>query len=183
MGEILQGEKVVDMDGEQGMRLGSWNETNSSMFEKVPKEVRVEINRGLIDREPATFRGVFARVKGGGYGVSYSAFYRYARRVRGQAAMFEMAEATASAGKEVPAMLPKVLAQRLLETLAFEEVSPRHIQRMTDAYKTAVKTQVTIRQHGLFRPPADAEVSEDLVELFKQYRELVERQEAVSSSE
>jgi hypothetical protein len=167
-------EKIIDLAEKQ--------ESNSSIFDKTTPDLRREINRALIDRDPPTYKGVFAKLKLADRGVSYHAFYRYSRRVRGQAAMFEMAEATASAGKDLPAMLPKVLAQRLLETLAFEEVSPRHIQRMTDAYKTAVKTQVTIRQHGLFRPPADAEVSEDLVELFKQYRELVERQEAVSNS-
>jgi hypothetical protein len=92
--------------------------------------------------------------------------------------MFEIAELTAPAGADLPAMLPKALAQRLMEALAFENASPRHIQRLTDAYKIAINTQVTIRRHGLFRNVGDKEPGGDAADLLQRYIETVERDEA-----
>jgi hypothetical protein len=157
-------------------------ESNSSVFEKTTPDLRRAVNRALVDRDPPSYKGVYAKFKLAGRDVSFHAFYRYARRVRSQAAMFEMAEITASAGTDLAAMLPKVLAQRLLEVLAFEDVSPRHIQRLTEAYKTAVNTQVAIRRHGLFRQKGAPNGGGDLADLLAQYRELVDRQETAVNS-
>ncbi len=166
------------MGGEGAVQVAVGNETNSSVFEKVPREVRGEIQRALVEREPATFRGVYEKFKVAEYGVSYSSFYRYARRFRSQVAMFEMAAETSVAGSDLPAVLPKALAQRLLEVLAFEDASPRHIQRLTDAYRIAVNTQVLIRRHGLFRKGGAPDAGGDVADLLLQYCELVKREEA-----
>ncbi|MFH1418918.1 MAG: hypothetical protein ABII12_11625 [Planctomycetota bacterium] len=166
------------MHNDQAVDLVAKQESNSSIFERITSDRRREINKAIIDREPPTYKGVFAKFKLADSGITYHAFYRYARRVRSQVAMFEMAEATSGAGTDLPAVLPKALAQRLLEVLAFEDVSPRHIQRLTDAYKTAVNTQVMIRRHGLFRKGGAPDAGGDAADLIMQYCELVEREEA-----
>ncbi len=153
-------------------------ENNSVVFEKTDPDLRRRINRAIVDRDPPTYKGVFAKFNLAAKGIGFHAFYRYARRLRARAAMFEMAEMTTCTGTDLPAILPKVLAQRLLEVLAFEDVSPRHIQRLTDAYKTAVNTHVAIRRHGLFRQKGDGDAGADVADLIMQYRELVERAEA-----
>ncbi len=166
------------MHNDQAADFLASRENNSSIFEKTTPALRREINKALIDRDPPTYKGVFAKFKLSGAGITYHAFYRYARRVRSQAAMFEMTEATATAGTDLPALLPKILAQRLLEVLAFEDVSPRHIQRLTDAYKTAVNTQVLIRRHGLFRNKHAPDAGASAADLLTQFPELAESEQS-----
>ncbi|MBN2563561.1 MAG: hypothetical protein JXQ75_21795 [Phycisphaerae bacterium] len=169
------------MSRQQAINYIEKQDSNSSVLDKTTSQLRREINKALVDRDPPTYKAVYAKFKLEKHGISYHAFYRYARRVRSAAAMFDMAEMTASAGTDLPAVLPKVLAQRLLEVLAFEDVSPRHIQRLADAYKTAVNAQVTIRRHGLFRNKGDKDAGCDIADAIMQYRDLVEHAEAVKT--
>ncbi|HVP13113.1 MAG TPA: hypothetical protein VMV94_18200 [Phycisphaerae bacterium] len=128
-------------------------ETNSSMFEKVPPGLRSKIDRALVDRSPPTYKGVFEQFKLAELGVSYHAFYRYARRVRSQASMFHLASLALPDDTTLHTAVPRLLAQQIVETLLYEEASPEHIQRLVNAYRNAVRCLVDLRRSGVFLPP------------------------------
>src|SRR5215813_2850588 len=59
--------------------------TQSTVYNKVPLDLRREVDRALITREPATYKAVFACFELKKFDVSYTSFY--ARRVCFQAAL------------------------------------------------------------------------------------------------
>jgi hypothetical protein len=154
------------------------------MLEKITPDLRRRVNLSIIERDPPTFKAVHRRYQLETLGVGYHAFYRYARRLRAEAALFELAGLVAPPEADVPALLPRVLAQRLLETLAFDDANPRQIQRLTDAYRASVTALTSIRRHQLFPKRKGAPESVDeLASLLTEYRELVEKESCAIGSE
>ena len=61
-------------------------DSKSSLFEKVPPDLRRQVNQALIDRDPHTYQGVFDKFNLAAFGVSFTAFYNYGKRIRLHAA-------------------------------------------------------------------------------------------------
>jgi len=125
------------------------HDTNSSIFEKLPADQRQKLNQAIVDRDPPTLKAAYERFRLDKHQISLSAFYRYARRRRSLATARDLAEMTLPDEAQVPDMLPKLLAQRLLDALADESASPRTVKRLTDAWRVAVRTKHDLDTHFL----------------------------------
>ena len=105
-------------------------DSKSSIFEKVHPRIRHQIDQALVNRQPATYKGVWDKFNVQAYGVSYTAFYTYASRVRANAALIGLASVTLPEGTNVNDMLPELLGHRLFEAAIDEEASPGTLYRL-----------------------------------------------------
>jgi hypothetical protein len=112
--------------------------SRSTVFEKLSPVFRLD--QALIDRQPPAYRAVYDQFDLGAHGISYTAFYNYARRVRTQSAILELAQHVSPDAPQSHEILPEILSQRLLGAALDEETSPRTLQRLADAYRIASAT-------------------------------------------
>jgi len=121
-------------------------ETKSSIFEKTDPDFRRRLDQAIIDHNPPTYRAVFTKFNLGAKDISFMAFYRYARRIRTHAAMIELTQQTLPDDCDPVAVIPNLLAHRLLDAAVDEETSPRTLQRLTDAWRFAAQTHLVLQR-------------------------------------
>ena len=90
-------------------------DSRSSVIERVGPVVRQKIDQALVDRQPATYKAVYEKFGLQVHGVSFTAFYYYARKVRTNAALVEMARLSLPDDQPVDKFLPEIVGQRFLE--------------------------------------------------------------------
>jgi hypothetical protein len=109
-----------------------------TMFASLTPALRRKVDQAIIDHDPPTYRGVHEKFKLAELGVGYSAFYRYARKLRAGADLLNLADMALPDEPQLARTLPRLLAQRLVEVLLHQEdASPGEIHRLTDAYRLA----------------------------------------------
>jgi hypothetical protein len=121
-------------------------ESRSTLFEKLPADLRRRVDQAIIDHDPPTYRAMFAKFKLADHGVSLTAFYYYARRVRAEAEMLHLAALALPESPDVAKSLPALLAYRLLDALNDEGSSPRMLHRLVDAWRIATNTQLELER-------------------------------------
>src|ERR1043166_849351 len=102
----------------------------SSIFEKLNVDERRAVDIALVERIPPTFAGVWLDHKLGEKGVSYSAFYRYARRLRDRANLAEIAELTVDDATELSDPIRRLLSRRVLDAKLTDDITPDEITRL-----------------------------------------------------
>lgn len=112
----------------------------SSLFEKLTPDLRKTLDRAIIDRTPATYRALFEHFKLREHGVSFAALCRYAKRIRDASTLGRVAECISPDAKETEKLIPRIVAQQLIDTLFEPNPSSRAIHRLADAYRMASKT-------------------------------------------
>ncbi|HKQ50471.1 MAG TPA: hypothetical protein VJZ71_20535 [Phycisphaerae bacterium] len=118
-------------------------DTHSTIYEKTTADERRKVDRAIVNRDPPTYRGVFEKFRLAEKGVSFTAFYNYARRIRAAAQVCNLAELVAPAQADLNQTLPRLLGDRLIETLLYQEdATPAQIQRLTLAYASAITTAI-----------------------------------------
>ena len=171
------------MKKEKNSQLATAQEYTSIVFDRIDPPLRQEINVAIIERRPPTFKEVHEKFKLIDRGINYHAFYRYARRIRAEAAYVQTLGASLAPEADLPRLLPRALAQRLLEALAFENPSPRAVQRMTESYRASVAALANVSRHRLLHPRNARETAEDdkffddLSAIVKEYRHVVALEE------
>ena len=115
------------------------HDSQSSLLRRLTAEQRAELDRAIIDHEPASYRGMYKEFALHEFGVSFTAFYRYARRIRLHAALQDAAEEDLPPGGDDPARIARVLARRLWEALSHPDASPTHISRCFSAWRQALR--------------------------------------------
>ncbi len=148
-------------------------ETQSTVYSKLDEKLRHRVNEAIVERRPATYRGIFDHFKLDSCGVSFTSFYRYARRLRQHAAYVELGALTLPAAANVPEALPKLLAQRLMEALVLDDTSPRQLQRLADAYRITASVQQSLRKNATIADRKAAANKDPLVRLLEQYADIV----------
>jgi len=130
----------------------------SSLLQRLSAEQRGELDRAIIDHEPASYRGMYKEFALGEFGISFTAFYRYARRIRLHAALQDAIEDDLPPGGDDPARLVRVLARRLWEALAHPDGPPALIARYFNLWRHALKVAgPTSRTEDPQRKEANAE--------------------------
>ena len=124
------------------------SESRSSLFEKLPADLRRRLDQAIIDREPAAYRAVYARFDLAARGVSFTAFYYYARRRRVQADLLQLAELALPDTPDLAGALPDLLAYRLFEAATDEATSPSVLHRLVDAWRIAAGTCLALQRHA-----------------------------------
>jgi len=121
-------------------------DSKSSIFDKTDPDLRRRIDQAIVDRQPPTYKAVFDQFDLAARGVSFTAFYYYARRIRVNAALLELARVALPDSASAHDLLPDVLSHRLLEAAIDEACSPGTIQRLADAYRVASQTHFARRR-------------------------------------
>ncbi len=117
-------------------------DSRTTLFDKISSERRRALDRAIVDHDPPTYRGIFTKFRLADAGVNFYAFYRYARKIRLGADVLHLAELTGPEDADLPAILPTLLAQRLLDTVLDPDASPRAVHRLADAYRIATATHL-----------------------------------------
>lgn len=112
----------------------------SLIFEKLTLDERRAVDVAIIERLPPTLTAVWMDHKLGEKGISYSAFYRYARRLRTQCELHDLAELTPAEDPEK--ILPRVIARQLLDAILSEDVSSDAVHRLANAYRIAANVRL-----------------------------------------
>lgn len=113
----------------------------SSMLKRVPEDIRQMVDRSIVENDPPGYKACYARWELEAYGVSFTAFYMYARRLRRQAAALHLRELTEAPEADFTERLPGLVAQRLIEHLTYgEPARPLDLHRLLSCYRTAIDT-------------------------------------------
>ncbi|HKQ50614.1 MAG TPA: hypothetical protein VJZ71_21265 [Phycisphaerae bacterium] len=120
----------------------------SSLFDKLPEELRRRLDLAILHRIPPTFKDVWMQFELSKFGVSYSALYRYARRLRDRLNMAEAVFLNDDDGADVDAAIQKLLSRRLLELLLHTGGAScaKEIAALTSAQRKGVRTTVDLRR-------------------------------------
>ena len=122
-------------------------ETKSSIFEKTDPDFRRRLDQAIIDHDPPTYKAIYSKFELATMDISFMAFYRYARRLRTHAAMIELTQRVLPNDCDPVAVIPNLLAHRLLDAAVDESTSPRTLQSLTDAWRFAAQTQLVLQRH------------------------------------
>jgi len=125
-------------------------ESRSSLLAKLPADLRLKLHQAIIDRDPPTYRALFCKFNLTGHGISFTAFYRYARRLRHQADLLDLAQLALPEDADVPAAIHNLISHRLLESLLHDDPSPRALHRLTEAYRIATATLLNLQRQKEF---------------------------------
>jgi hypothetical protein len=159
-------------------------ESRSTIFEKLPTDLRRRLDQAIIDRDPPSYRALHAKFGLSAHGVSFTALYRYARRLRAQADLLHVAHLALPDAPDVAQSLPTLLAYRLLDALNNEDSSPRLLHRLVDAWRIAVNAKLALDHEA-----ADlAEVrrrskNQEANELFKAIHDLTKLRKAENAAQ
>lgn len=126
----------------------------SSLFDKLPDDLRRRLDLAIVHRIPPTFKAVWMQFELAKFGVSFSALYRYARRLRDR---INLAEAVLIADDDQPdidAAIQKLLSRRVLELLMHTGAADcaREIAALVSASRKGARTA-----HDLCRLELDRE--------------------------
>ncbi|HUN82557.1 MAG TPA: hypothetical protein VMV81_13720 [Phycisphaerae bacterium] len=105
--------------------------SRSSILKKVPLETRRLLNRAIIFRNPITYEGIYNKFNLESLGVSYTAFYYYARRIH-------LAITASELGKlrgDPHELISAAVAQTILDVAAEPILTAKHLANMARAYR------------------------------------------------
>src|ERR1044071_2153603 len=118
----------------------------SSILEKIAPDALSALEHAVVTRTPPTFTACYEKFALAEAGLSFSAFYRYARRLRDASRLTSIAELN---GKDAVAALnavPHLVANQLVDALTVENPSSRTVARLAGAYHHFVSAQVARRR-------------------------------------
>src|ERR1051325_4432264 len=93
-----------------------WENTRSSLFEKLTPDLRRALDVAIIERDPPTLAAIWMEHKLADHGISYSAFYRYARRLRDRATLAEIADLSTDDGLDLENPIRRLLPPSAVDT-------------------------------------------------------------------
>ncbi|MFQ5501708.1 MAG: hypothetical protein ACE5EQ_05330 [Phycisphaerae bacterium] len=127
----------------------------SSILKKISPSLRRHLDRSIIERDPPTYREIFAFFQLPEMGVSFTAFYRYARRIRLEFEFIHNAALAFPDDLNVHTILPDLIAARLLEIINDPDNPPRSstILQLTQAHKSATQTLLALRRLKICTDP------------------------------
>ena len=147
--------------------------TQSSILEKTDPDFRRRLDQAIIDHDPPTYKALYSKFELATMDISFMAFYRYARRLRTHAAMIELTRQALPDDCDPVAVIPNLLAHRLLDAAIDESTSPRTLQRLTDAWRFAAQTQLVLERHQAaieqLKKNTNSAETDKLIKTVKQY--------------
>src|SRR5689334_19804387 len=85
----------------------------STVLERIPAEKLRQIDRAIVLRDPPAYTAVFKKFEIESHNVSFSAFWRYAHRMRARAESANLVELVSSDDLQATQLLPTLMAQRV----------------------------------------------------------------------
>lgn len=133
-----------------------FRESRSTVLHRLARDKRLSVDRAIFRREPVTLLAVYDQFDLAGHGISLSAFYRYARRLRQYVALFELADLTDPGGAATSNALRTALAYRFLENVEDDRVSPDTLYRLARTQRLVASTDFSERRAEARELTADA---------------------------
>jgi hypothetical protein len=121
-------------------------DNTSSIHEKLDADTLSTLEHAVVNRTPPTFTACYEKFGLAESGLSYSAFYRYARRLRDAARLTHVAELKGEDAVSATAAIPHLVANQLVDALTVENPSSRTVARLASAYRHFVSAQVARRR-------------------------------------
>ena len=133
--------------------------SRSSLFEKLPPDLRRALDVAIAEHVPPTFRAVWMQFELANFGVSFPAFYRYARRVRERVNLIEAAALAGEDDAGVDAVLKKLTGRRALDLLLHTTSTEclKEIAALVAAHSQAAWLDIADRRIALGRRRLDEE--------------------------
>jgi hypothetical protein len=131
------------------------SDSQSSLFKKADAALRAKLVEALISKNPWTYHDCFRHFELDRLGISFTAFYYWARRVRRSAARIEMARSRDAEHNPVE-LVPRVLAFRLLDASLDDDAGLTALNRLTRIYQAASNVEIARRRMEITAQKADA---------------------------
>ena len=126
------------------INLGS----RSSLLRKLPKEFRYLLDRAIVNRDPPGYGALYTKFNLAVFGASFSALYKYARRLRTQADSLRLGNLAFPGLPDPGPALPILLACRVLKALEDGSSSARTLRDLVDSWRLAAATDLLRRRQG-----------------------------------
>ncbi|MFQ5411354.1 MAG: hypothetical protein ACE5EC_03625 [Phycisphaerae bacterium] len=132
----------------QSIQNATDNHGNSSIYSKLSESMRNQLDRSIAERDPPTYREIYNLFQLDLKGISFSAFYRYARKIRVAVELMQTATLAFPENRGVHAILPELIATRLLEIITDPDNPPKPdaILRLTQAHRAAIRSLHALEQ-------------------------------------
>ena len=122
--------------------LGAFMPIRSSILTKVSLNSRMQLNRAIVYRESPTYQELYLDFGLAELGVSFTAFYYYARQIRTASALAELARLPVPADQTVHDLLPSALGHALLDAALDPASPPQTIERLSRAYRMSIASGI-----------------------------------------
>ncbi len=124
------------------------NLAHSTIVKNLTPEQRSHLDRAITDRDPPTYKGIYKRFRLAERNISFSAFYRYARKIRFNVETLHTATLAYPDGVDLHAVLPELIAVRLMEIINDPDnpPTPDAVLRLTHAHRAATQTLIALLQ-------------------------------------
>jgi hypothetical protein len=121
--------------------------STSSVFTKLPPDLRRVVDIAIVERHPPTLQGVWMQFELAKHGVTYMSLYRYARRLRDRANVTELARLDADTDTDLTPAINRLAARQLLETFMNEDTfEPREIASLTASIRNLSRSEFQQRK-------------------------------------
>ena len=125
-----------------------WDNSRSSVFEKLSPDLRRAVDVAIIEHCPSSFQAIWMQFELGKFGVSFYSLYRYARRLRERV---NLAEAAGLAAEDDPALdqaIEKLATRRLFQLLLETDGADlnKEITALLAAHSRSTKTKLQDRR-------------------------------------
>ncbi|HKQ46571.1 MAG TPA: hypothetical protein VJZ71_00705 [Phycisphaerae bacterium] len=116
-------------------RSPTYNQGNqSSVFARLDPDLRKKLDHAIVDRKPATLQACYDEFSLADLSVSRAAFYRYARKLRGQAELHHVAELVHPDDPDPRRYNHRLIQRRLLDLLLnHKDASAKQIHSLVNA--------------------------------------------------
>jgi hypothetical protein len=121
----------------------------SSIVEKLSPELRHQIDVAILENLCPTLQGLWLHFELGKQGVTYIAFYRYARRVRDRANMAELSDRAAEQTGDLDEKLQTLITSKVLDRfLNDDDIEPRDFKRLVSTLRLLARISAEKKKLG-----------------------------------
>lgn len=120
--------------------------TKSTIPSKLPPDILAAVHEALVAPDRLSYGLIFENFDLGRKGISFTAFYNYARPIRLAEACNMQAGLGRTLAPDANKMFPDLIATRLIAALVDETVTPRQIKNLVDAYRMASNLDLAHRR-------------------------------------
>ncbi len=107
----------------------------STVPDRLPPDLLARLHEQVLQVRPRQYKEIYQSLALAEHGLAYITFYRYARRLRSQAAFHEAIAFQPEGAHQAERELPRLYATRLIEALTLDHPSPLHLKRLAEGYR------------------------------------------------
>ena len=111
-----------------------WLPSRSAVLTRVPPAVRPRIDDQIINGPRRTYRDMYAHLEMSSYGVGFTSFYHYARKIRTASALTELNHPSLDTSRPAHELLPDIMAKNVLEAMVDPNMSSKRLNRLSLIY-------------------------------------------------